>query len=69
MHACMHARMHAQVETGVWPYRARLNTLAGHNLIIDPYIYIGSIFLVARHSKHLTGTARPVGLAIDVVEK
>jgi len=32
--------------------------LAGHNmglLIMDPYIYIGSAFLVAGHSKHLAG--------------
>jgi len=36
----------------------RPNKLAGHNmglLIIDPYIYIGSEFLVTGHSKHLAG--------------
>ena len=34
----------------------RPNKLAGHNkglLIMNPYIYIGSVFLVAGHSKHL----------------
>jgi len=33
----------------------------GPILIMDPYIYIGSAFLVAGHSKHLAGLcpARP----------
>jgi len=38
---------------------ARINKLAGHNmglLIMDPYIYIGSAFLVAGHRKDLAGS-------------